>query len=130
MKKEHAVIFELSFQTTLRATALQLDVGESWLKRECRLIGITRWPFRTVKTLQEMLGDTNGTVTAMNKEHIKLLLIYMKQSPRTASSVETLPPWVHHLRLQMFRRAYKKKKASEETWDGDASTWYLSAFRI
>ena len=63
------------FHLPIDEAAKRLNVGLSVFKQQCRDIGIQRWPYRKIKSLQTMIADfqvTNQLLLTFNAEFILL----------------------------------------------------------
>ena len=45
------------FHLPIDRAAKQLNVGLSVFKQQCRQVGIQRWPYRKLRSLQKMIAD-------------------------------------------------------------------------
>ena len=45
------------FHLPIDRAAKQLNIGLSVFKKQCREVGIQRWPYRKLKSLQKMISD-------------------------------------------------------------------------
>ncbi|PWA54171.1 protein RKD1 [Artemisia annua] len=63
------------FHLPIDRAAKRLNVGLSVFKKQCREIGIQRWPYRKIKSLQTMIADfqvTNQLLLTFKSEFISL----------------------------------------------------------
>lgn len=45
------------FSVPIKRAAREINVGVTILKKQCRRLGITRWPHRNVKSLQKLIDN-------------------------------------------------------------------------
>ena len=43
------------FHMTMRQASVELNVGETTLKKICRQVGFNRWPYRKLKSLDDLI---------------------------------------------------------------------------
>lgn len=88
--------WERFFHMPLRQAAEELKIGRTSLKRLCRLHGLKRWPYRTLKHLDyEMskIGQRQQPDDEVNKLGAELLILKRKkllQKPETYTETGTL----------------------------------------
>ena len=67
------------FTISLADTAKELGVCTTFLKKRCRVLGIPRWPFRKITSLQKKLSSDNTTrETDLDKELNNIYECYLK----------------------------------------------------
>jgi hypothetical protein len=58
-KKKELTFEQLSrhFSVPIKQAAQELNVGVTVLKRQCRKLGVTRWPYRKLKSLDKLIDN-------------------------------------------------------------------------
>lgn len=88
---------------TIHEAAKDLDVGLTALKRRCRVLGIRRWPYRTVRSRR--LRQTSG--------HRPACMCCNAHAPRPQlSSLEKLLDDVRNIREELTEEDKKKQQVS------------------
>ncbi|KAG0534142.1 hypothetical protein BDA96_04G253700 [Sorghum bicolor] len=71
------------FSVPIKQAARELNVGVTVLKKQCRKLGIPRWPHRKVKSLQKLIDNVQGLgkENAQENEHLTRSLVgFMQQT--------------------------------------------------
>ncbi|PWA54793.1 hypothetical protein CTI12_AA431040 [Artemisia annua] len=104
------------FYMAVDQAAKKLGVGLSSLKRQCRAMGIKRWPCRKLNSLQELIkhfqDENAGENFDPNTQEIIRRLEFLKRHVEENPDFE-LPINIKKLRQRAFKAKYKKKEDCE-----------------
>ncbi|PWA52841.1 protein RKD1 [Artemisia annua] len=110
------------FHLPIDRAAKRLNVGLSVFKKQCREIGIQRWPYRKIKSLQTMIADfqdqrgdaeTNGNIQdiiARLKDEIK----HIEQNPNLGVTNSTRQLRQRYWKAKHQQRSQKKEPINLE----------------
>uniref|UniRef100_A0A0D9VKZ2 RWP-RK domain-containing protein n=1 Tax=Leersia perrieri TaxID=77586 RepID=A0A0D9VKZ2_9ORYZ len=114
---EKTLTFELVSQyfcMPIKQAAQELTVGLTLLKSRCRALGIPRWPYRKVKSLQALIRNVQELATETGQDE-KMTMNTVEMLQQTKKLMEQSPDveldhWTKSLRQACFKENYKRRR--------------------
>lgn len=103
------------FHLPIAVAAKQLGVGATVLKKKCRKLGIPRWPYRKLKSMDNVSNNLERfcrrTIDSEEKVHKLQDILKMQKEAMIQEPSLGFDPETRKLRQELFKHGYKYKQA-------------------